>query len=93
MESGDPKMKIKQRQIPEDYQIDPNLPELLNKIYASRDIKSPDEINFELVLQKSEELNIEITEERVDKAIDSFLGERQIGKAQLLEFLSQRGQD
>lgn len=52
-----------------------------------------DVINFKLIQQRAEELEIRIDEERLDEEIERFIARRQITKAQLFEALAQQGMD
>jgi peptidyl-prolyl cis-trans isomerase SurA len=51
-----------------------------------------DAINFELVMQKARDLEIEVPESQVDSEIDSFLENRGQSKSGLMQFLESQGQ-
>ena len=52
-----------------------------------------DSINYELMLQKSKELEIDVKEEDVDKQIDEFLISRGLSRDGLYDFLRQEQKD
>lgn len=50
-----------------------------------------DAINFELIKQRAEELEIEVSEDRLEEEINRFMTRRKLTRAQLLEALGQQG--
>lgn len=50
-----------------------------------------DAINFKLIMQRSEELGIDVDDERLNEEIDRFLARRELSRAQLMEALAQQG--
>lgn len=52
-----------------------------------------DAVNFELIMQKARELEIDVRDEEVESEIQGFLQNRGLAKDGLLEFLAQNGQE
>ena len=51
-----------------------------------------DAVNFQLILQRAKELDIDVNEEDLEKEIQKFLTERNSTKANLIEFLKKENQ-
>ena len=51
-----------------------------------------DAVNFQLIVQRAKELEIDVSDEDLEKEIQKFLQERNLTKASLIEFLKQEKQ-
>jgi len=55
------------------------------------DVALQDTINSKLIVQKAEELQLEVTDERLEEELASFLSKRSMTKEKLMEALTQEG--